>query len=53
MRGQPGLSLHATLPRTLRILFMVYDIYRWDGHLFDVLYFNDVALVNWNARCMV
>ena len=53
MRGHPALSLHTTLPRTLRILFMVYDIYRWDGHLFDVLYFNDVALVNWNARCMV
>jgi hypothetical protein len=32
---------------------MVNDVYHWDGHLFDVLYLNNVALVNWHARCMV
>jgi hypothetical protein len=30
MCGHPALSLNATLPRTLGILFMVYDVYRWD-----------------------
>ena len=49
-------SLNATtLPHTLRVhlLLMIYDFYHWDRHLFDVLHFNDVALVNWHARCMV
>jgi hypothetical protein len=32
---------------------MVNDVYHRDGHLFDVLYLNNVAFVNWHARCMV
>ena len=53
MCGSPALGLRASLPRTLRIVFMVNDVYLWDGHLFDVLYLNDVALVNWHAGCVV
>jgi hypothetical protein len=53
MSGCPTFGLRASLSRNLRVVFMVNDVYHWDGHLFDFLYLNDVALVNWHTGCVV